>query len=256
MIFAAGTFIFKRRSMLSKKEIKDIQSLSHKKYRDELKLFIAEGPKIVGELIQLLPQQIVKVYGLHEWIQSDKLSESKIPFTEVGPAELEKLSQLQTPNQVLALIKQFPSIKPDKGSLTLYLDAIQDPGNFGTIIRIADWFGIKNVVCTPGCSDLYNSKVVQSTMASLARVNVYYDEKEEWLKEQPAPVYAATLNGKSLYQYPKSEKGILIIGNESKGIKKEILQYATEDITIPKKGEAESLNAAVATGIILSHLLK
>ena len=242
--------------MLSKKEIKDIQSLSHKKFRDELKVFVAEGPKIVGEFIQLIPHQIERVFALADWIQYNKASLSNIPLNEVSAAELEKLSQLQTPNQVLALIKQLPSKKPGKDSFVLYLDMIQDPGNFGTIIRIADWFGVKNVVCTAGCADLYNPKVVQSTMASIARVNVYYDEKEEWLKEQAVPVFAATLNGKSLYQYTKSEKGILVIGNESKGIKKEILQYATEEITIPKKGEAESLNAAVATGIILSHLLK
>ena len=242
--------------MLSKKEIKDIQSLSHKKFRDELKLFVAEGPKIIGEFVQLIPHQIERVFALADWIKYNKASLSNIPLSEVSDTELERLSQLQTPNQVLALIKQLPSKNPGKESFALYLDTIQDPGNFGTIIRIGDWFGVKNVVCTSGCADLYNPKVVQSTMASIARVNVYYDEKEEWLKEQAVPVFAATLNGKSLYQYTKSEKGILVIGNESKGIKKEILQYATEEITIPKKGEAESLNAAVATGIILSHLLK
>ena len=239
--------------MLSKKEIKDIQSLSHKKFRDELKLFIAEGPKIVGELIELIPQQIERIYAVKEWIESNN-SLTRSNVVEVNSIELQRLSQLQTPNQVIAVIKKLPSKRPDASSFTLYLDTIQDPGNFGTIVRTADWFGIKNIICTPGCADVYNPKVVQSTMASIARVNVYYDEKEEWLKEQAMPVLAATLHGKPLYDRSKMKEGILIIGNESKGVRKEILQYATDQITIPKKGGAESLNAAVAAGIILSHL--
>jgi RNA methyltransferase, TrmH family len=242
--------------MLSKKEIKDIQSLSHKKFRDELNLFIAEGPKIVGELIELIPQQIEKVYAVKEWIESNQPLNKKLNVIEVNDVELERLSHLQTPNRVVAVISKLSFQKPGASSFTLYLDAIQDPGNFGTILRIADWFAIKNIVCSTGCADLYNSKVVQSTMASIARVNVYYDEKEEWLQEQTVPMYAATLNGTSLNEVSKTEKGILIIGNESKGIRKEFLQHATEQITIPKKGNAESLNAAVATGIILSHLLR
>lgn len=240
--------------MLSKKEIKDIQSLSQKKFRDELNLFVAEGPKVVGELIELIPAQIVKVYAVKEWISSNQLSTKKVNVVEVSDVELERLSSLQTPNQVVAVINKFAPVKPNATSFTLYLDTIQDPGNFGTIVRIADWFGIKNIVCSPGCADLYNSKVVQSTMASIARVNVYYDDGG-WLKEQNTPIYAATLDGTSLLNHSKTDRGIFIIGNESKGISKEVLECATEQITIPKRGKAESLNAAVATGIILSHLL-
>jgi len=241
--------------MLSKNEIKDIQSLSQKKFRDELKLFIAEGPKIVEELTELIPHQIEKIYAVEEWIENRKSSVQNIKLIEVSSAELDKLSQLQTPNQVLAIIKKNDSKKPEASLFTLYLDTIQDPGNFGTIIRIADWFGIKAIVCSTGCVDLYNPKVIQSTMASIARVNVFYDENDEWLRDQTAPIFAATLDGTILYEHSKTKEAILIIGNESKGIRPEILQYATENITIPKKGEAESLNAAVATGIILSHLL-
>lgn len=241
--------------MLNKKEIKDIQSLSHKKFRDELNWFIAEGPKIVGELIQLLPEQIEKVYAVKEWIQANQSSTQRLNITEVSNGDLVRLSHLQTPNQVIAVIKKLTSKRPDASSFAIYLDTIQDPGNFGTIVRIADWFGIKTIVCTPGCADLYNPKVVQSTMASIARVNVYYDEKRDWLVQQKVPVYAATLNGVSLYEHSKIIQGILIIGNESKGISDDVLQYSTTQITIPKKGQAESLNAAVATGIILSHLL-
>jgi len=241
--------------MLSKKEIKDIQSLSQKKFRDELNLFVAEGPKIIGELIHLIPDQIVKLYATHEWIGANKSLMQSKNVVEIDAIELKRLSQLQTPNQVIAVVNKMSLKIPDTSSFTIYLDTIQDPGNFGTIIRIADWFGIKNIVCSPGCADLYNSKVVQSTMVSMARVNVFYDEKDEWLKKQTVCIYAATLGGSSIYQHSKIENGILVIGNESKGIRKEILQLAKEQITIPKRGKAESLNAAVATGIILSHLL-
>lgn len=242
--------------MLSKKEIKDIQSLSHKKFQDELNLFVAEGPKIVGELIELIPGQIEKIYAVKDWIDSNASLVKKVTVVEVSPAELERISHLQTPNLVVATIKKFTATKIDASSFTLYLDTIQDPGNFGTIVRIADWFGVKHIVCSKACADLYNPKVVQSTMASIARVNVFYDEDGNWLQEQTVPVYAASLNGTSLYDHSKTDNGVLVIGNESKGISKEIMECATEKITIPRKGEAESLNAAVATGIILSHLLK
>lgn len=242
--------------MLSKREIKDIQSLSLKKFRDELKLFVAEGPKVVGELIELMPQQVEKVFAVKEWIGSNGHLLQHIRVIETSEAGLQRISQLQTPNQVVAVIKQLASHRPEgSSSFILYLDSIQDPGNLGTIIRIADWFGVKHIVCTAGCADMYNPKVVQSSMASIARVNVFYDEGQEWLQQQRLPVYAATLNGASLYETEKTGKGILIIGNESRGISEQILQYASEQITIPRKGKAESLNAAVATGIILSHLL-
>jgi TrmH family RNA methyltransferase len=242
--------------MLSKNEIKDIQSLSHKKYRDELNLFIAEGPKIVSELIQLLPEQIEKIYACKRWLEENEKLIKNIQFQEVDEPQLNKLSQLQTPNQVVGIFKQLQPVKPDGSSFVLYLDTIQDPGNFGTIMRIADWFGIKDIVCSRGCTDRYNPKVVQSTMASIARVNVYYDETETWLNDREVPVLAATLLGSSVYDHVKLDRGVLVIGNESKGIRKEILRMATEEVTIPKKGEAESLNAAVATGILLSYLLK
>ena len=240
--------------MLSKKEVKDIQSLRHKKFREETGLFTAEGPKIVSELMQLIPQQFDAVYALKEWLQ---LHEAPgIKCVEIDERTLEKISQLQTPNTVIAVIRQFEPVKPSAAErLTLYLDAIQDPGNLGTIIRIADWFGIRDVVCSEGCADLYNSKVVQSTMASIARVNVYYDQNLQWLKHESAPKYAAALDGESLYASGKADSGVLMIGNESKGLSPEAMQLATRKLTIPRKGEAESLNAAVATGIILSHLI-
>ena len=243
--------------MLSKNEIKDIQSLRHKKFREETKLFVAEGPKIAGELLTLFPQQFKKVYALKKWIEENDHLANKVEHDIVSETELERMSQLQTPNEVIAVLHQFETNEPvAKNELVLYLDAIQDPGNFGSIIRIADWFGIKHLICSEGCADLYNIKVVQASMASIAKVNVFYDVEFQWLKKQDVPKYAGTLDGESVYTTSKKENGILIIGNESKGIQHTIMAMVDQKITIPKIGEAESLNAAVATGIILSHLLK
>lgn len=254
--FVAIKTILKIEAMLSKKEIKYIQSLGSKKNRDEFGVFLAEGPKIVAELLQLVPGHIEKVWALKEWITENKGILKSLPVEEVASFELQKISQLQTPNQVVCVVKQQPVPEPDAANnFCLYLDAVQDPGNFGTIMRIADWFGIAQLICSPGCADVYNPKVVQSTMASIARVKVYYDVDKSWLTKQQVPVYAAVLNGKNVYEHPKVQEGILIIGNESKGIDAALQQLATHKITIPKKGAAESLNAAVATGIILSHLV-
>ena len=143
-----------------------------------------------------------------------------------------------------------------KERISLVLDAIQDPGNLGTIIRIADWFGISQIICGTGCADIYNSKVVQATMGSIARVNVFYTDLPVWLKQRSGVrIYATMLEGKDVTKMSTIKEGLIIIGNESIGIDKEVLQYSNEKISIPRKGNAESLNAAVATGIILSHLV-
>src|SRR5215217_4308417 len=166
--------------MLTKKEIKDIQSLDQKKARDAQGRFIAEGPKIVGELLQTIPDKITEIYAVEPWaLQHGHL---KKLVHVVNESELQKIAQSKTPNQVLAVLQQLPQQEPNlQDAFCLYLDAIQDPGNFGTILRIADWFGVKYVVCTPGCADLYNPKVVQASMASIARVAVYYDTDLAWI---------------------------------------------------------------------------
>jgi RNA methyltransferase, TrmH family len=241
--------------MLSKSEIKDIQSLGLKKQRDESGLFVAEGPKIVKELLQLIPGRIKKVYALNAWIAEHPYN-GAVRIEEITESELERISQLQQPNQVLAVIARQQVPLPENPSIALYLDTIQDPGNFGTIVRIADWFGIRHVVCSAGCADLYNPKVVQSTMASITRVQVSYDADGSWIRSQSLPLIATALDGTSIYEHGPLEQGILLIGNESKGVHAELLSMAAEKITIPRRGQAESLNAAVATGIILSHLLR
>ncbi|MEQ1675399.1 MAG: RNA methyltransferase [Chitinophagaceae bacterium] len=243
--------------MLSKPKVKYIQTLGQKKFREEERLFIAEGPKLVKELLEAGNTSVSEVYALPDWISEHQNLLDGVTCIEITPPDLERISQLTTPNKVLALVKQFDNTPAAaaKGIITLALDNIQDPGNLGTIVRIADWFGISQVVCTDNTADIYNPKVVQSTMGSIARVRVGYTHLAQWLKEQTGMrIYAATLDGQDIRSMKKIEEGILVIGNEAKGISPEILQLATEMISIPKKGDAESLNAAVATGIIVSHL--
>ena len=242
--------------MLSKTQLKYIQSLGHKKQRDEEGLFIAEGPKIVAELLAENNCRVKQVYGVKAWI-NDVAEYAAIPLIEITEEELERISQLKTPNQVLLVAEKIDwTEKPVfKKSITLVLDTIQDPGNMGTIIRLADWFGIKQIICSHECADNYNPKVVQASMGSIARVRVEYTDLAAWLSENnEIPSYAAALDGEDITQMKRLAEGIIIIGNESKGISNEILDKVNSKITIKGKGKAESLNAAVATGIILSHL--
>jgi TrmH family RNA methyltransferase len=246
--------------MLSKTHTKYIQSLQHKKLRDEMGLFIAEGPKVVMDLLNSRKFVCREILAINEWIKEHdkKFSLLKdILVTTVEDFELQKISSLSTAYAVLAVFEKRKS--PDKietaSVITLALDTIQDPGNLGTIIRIADWFGIKNIVCSIGCADMYNAKVVQSTMGSLGRVNVTYTNLVEWLHENDhVKIYSASLQGKDVKTVGKLKEGILIIGNEANGVSDEVMELVNEKITIPKTGEAESLNAAVAAGIILSHV--
>ena len=247
--------------MLSKTHTKYIQSLLHKKQRDELGLFIAEGPKVVMDLLVSRKFVCKEIFALEEWIQEQERSVSiwkDISITEVKDFELTKISSLSTAHSVLAIFekrKQTLHIET-KGKITLALDTIQDPGNLGTIIRIADWFGVADIVCSVGCADMYNAKVVQSTMGSLGRVNVIYTDLVQWLKEnKKIKIYSASLEGKDIKTIGKLPEAIIIIGNEAHGVSDEVTNLVNEKITVPKIGEAESLNAAVAAGIILSHLV-
>ena len=243
--------------MLSKATVKYIQSLQHKKFRDEEGVFFAEGPKLVKELLEGQVFACKQLYALPEWIAALPAGEQKeyALFTEsIKDFELEKISALAKPNLVLALFEKKHSVKIPviKNSITLVLDDIQDPGNLGTIIRIADWFGVENVICSLHTADMYNSKVVQSTMASLQRVNLIYTDIQTWLSEQDnIPVFAASLHGEPLQSMTGIKEGIIIIGNESKGISDAVIKMAQQKVTIPRYGDAESLNAAVAAGIIL-----
>jgi len=242
--------------MPGKLKAKYIQSLGQKKHRDEEGLFVAEGPKLVAELLGTSRENIQELYAVKEWIKENS-HWIKIPVTEVSESELEKISQLKTPNQVLAVLKKFETGESitTKGKISLVLDTIQDPGNMGTIIRIADWFGVEQIICSEDCADIYNPKVIQATMGSIGRVKVFYTDLNKWLNLQKGiAIYAALLEGKDVRKVGVLKEGLIIIGNESKGISDNVLNFVNEKITIPQKGKAESLNAAVATGIILSHL--
>jgi TrmH family RNA methyltransferase len=243
--------------MLSKSQVKYIQSLGQKKCRDEEGLFIAEGPKIATELLTEKNCAIKQGYATVDWINENKTINAPT-ITEVTIEELEKISQLKTPNQVLLIAEKikWKGELQIKNTVSLALDTIQDPGNMGTIIRLADWYGVKQIICSPDCADVYNPKVVQASMGSIARVRVDYTDLPAWLKKnKDVRTYAATLEGRDITKMEKLSEGIIIIGNESKGIREEILQEVNTRITIPGKGKAESLNAAVAAGIILSHLI-
>jgi TrmH family RNA methyltransferase len=242
--------------MLIKSQVKYIQSLSHKKLRDSEGVFVAEGPKLINELLSArLPLQ--ELYAVKDWIE-EQGGAKPATVTEISQSELERISLQQTPNQVLGIFKKpdFSANKPLRNNISLMLDTVQDPGNLGTIIRCADWFGISQIFCSADSADAWNPKVVQATMGSIARVQVAYGSLDHWLSQEPGlPTYAAVLDGADLRKLPPVKEGIIIIGNESKGISEAILARCSNRITIPRHGMAESLNAAVATGIILSHLV-
>ena len=239
--------------MLSKTELKYLHSLCQKKQRAAERLFIAEGVKMVDELLKS-HYKVTHIYATDAWLAPA----TAVPITIISEQELEKISSQQAPNQVLAIVAQ-----PDQEAmpvftdqLTLAIDGIQDPGNLGTIIRIADWFGIRQIVASEDTVEWYNPKVIQATMGGFIRVKGWNGDLSEWLKKPAVPVFGALLKGRSVYEQPTLSEGILVIGNESKGIRETILPYINHPVTIPRIGGAESLNAGVATGIIVSHLLK
>jgi RNA methyltransferase, TrmH family len=244
--------------MLSKAQNKYIRSLTQQKFRYEYKVFVAEGEKIALEWLRS-SLSIKMIVATDEWASAHHNEISRHPeagLHTVKAAELETLSSLQTTNSVLLVIPMpMPGTIPVVNQWYLALDHIQDPGNMGTIMRIADWFGINHIVCSPGCADVYNPKVVQSAMGGHLRVNVYETELLPFLSGISLPKYAATLDGDSAYLQQRAEAGVLIIGNESKGISEEVLSAVTHKITIPRRGGAESLNAAVSAGILCALLL-
>ena len=251
--------------MLSKNQIKLIKSLETKKYRKREGLFVAEGPKVVGDLLRAgyQPHSIfssnehlelrVGQSGQGHFDQNDLC----IPITD---DELRRISFLQHPQEVLAIF-HIPSpsnpLTSSPSQLALALDGVQDPGNLGTIIRIADWFGITNIYCSLDTADVYNPKVVQATMGSLAHVTITYCDLVPLLSEAGVPVYGTLLDGQNIYEQPLSENGIIVMGNEGNGISPEVRQLVSHKLLIPnfnKNNEtAESLNVAIATAITCSE---
>jgi RNA methyltransferase, TrmH family len=238
--------------MLSKNEAKYIQSLYHKKTRDAEGVFVVEGPKITAELLSA-DYRVRKIYATEKWVAPHG---SDVEVLRVSGDELQRISGLQVAHEVIAVAEQKEASRPVfKNQLSLVLDGIQDPGNLGTIIRIADWFGIKQVIAGEHTVELYNPKVIQATMGSFVRVNVFYAPLVDMIMDAGVPVYGAMLDGKNVFEAGKIKEGLLVIGNEGRGINEELQKLITQPLTIPRYGGAESLNAAVATGIILSHVI-
>ena len=268
--------------MLSKNQIKLIKSLETKKNRKREGLFVAEGPKVVGDLLRagFLPHSI---YCSSEWLEArGERNVQRSTFNvqcstfnvqcsmfnvqcstfNVTSEELRRISFLQHPQEVLALFhipksnhnSQFSILN---SQLALALDGVQDPGNVGTIIRMADWFGITNIFCSPDTADVYNPKVVQATMGSLAHVTITYCDLVPLLREANVPIYGTLLDGEDIYQQTLSDKGIIVMGNEGNGISPEVRQLVTNKLLIPNFNKnhetAESLNVAIATAITLSE---
>ena len=238
--------------MISKNQIKFVHQLELKKFRKQEGLFIAEGHKVVGDLLKAgyTPKQL---FATAEWIAANPVAGA----IEVTNNELTKLSLQQHPQQVLALfpIPTHQHQAPNTPHLSILLDNVQDPGNLGTIIRIADWFGIDTIFCSPDTADAYNPKVVQATMGSIARVQILYINLAELIDSLPAgtPVYGTLLNGENIYRQPLQPRGLIVMGNEGKGISPDIARRVSHRLLIPNYPEgratADSLNVAIATAI-------
>ncbi len=252
---------------ISTKQIKQIIALKKKQNREKKLLFIAEGEKIVSELLTS-KYYITTIVAVDEWIHNNHEQINKsIELLKSNSEELARISSMKTPNKVLAVVKMpEPDFKINdiNNQLSIVLDNIQDPGNLGTIIRIADWFGIEHVICSKNSAELYNPKVLQATMGAFLRVKVIYTELTDFFKEVKKncrlPVYGTFLKGKNIYTETLSIPGIIVMGNESKGISPGLVGFIDEKITIPsfnsKIYKTESLNVSMATAIICSEFKK
>jgi TrmH family RNA methyltransferase len=243
--------------MVSKSQISLVKSLQQKKFRREHGLFVVEGYKSITEFmasgyeIQIIYHTPAFDAKLH------KLSK-KVNFQDISVAEMQKMSSLTTPQDVLAVLHlpQWSELSrlQLKDQFTLVLDGVQDPGNLGTIIRTADWFGISTIICSEDTVDTYNPKVVQATMGSLARVKLHYTDLSILLPTLNLPVFGALLNGDNIYNTDFGTEGLVVMGNEGNGLRPEIEQLVTQAITIPRVGQAESLNVAIATALFCGEL--
>jgi TrmH family RNA methyltransferase len=254
MVFLKGCEIFNskvRIFMVSKNQIKLITSLQQKKYRFVEELFFAEGVKVIQELLQSNFELEHLYTTQHDF---NEVSTSK--KTVITESDLKKISALATPNTCLAVFKIPKPKKIQQKGLIVALDDIRDPGNLGTILRLCDWFGVEELVCSSATVDIYNPKVVQATMGSISRVNVNYVDLNLFLQNATLPVFGTFMDGKNIYQEQLPKQGIIVMGNEANGISENIEKIITERLTIPRFGslqQTESLNVATATAIVLSE---
>jgi TrmH family RNA methyltransferase len=244
--------------MISKATIKKIHALDMRKFRRNERLFVAEGPKLVDELCATMKP--VYIAALPEWISENAKIVSGTEYDIVSPDELQRASLQKNPQQVIAL---FPipehrfCTEQLKNELVLMLDGVQDPGNLGTIARIADWFGIRNIICSAETADIYNPKAVQATMGALARVKFHYTDLLQLLSQYDGPVYGTFLDGENIYGQELSENGIIVMGNEGKGISQGVGEMINRRLYIPNypigTQTTESLNVAIATSIVCAE---
>lgn len=232
--------------MISRNQIKFIKSLRQKKYRERYGLFVVEGEKLVGEFLKS-DFEIKNIYATNQW-EGDAI--------RISENELQRISSLKKANKVLATVYIPKEINSTFGNTVIALDGVKDPGNLGTIIRLADWFGVRHILCSFDCVELYNSKVVQASMGSIARVHVLYtDLKNQLCLMKDYQTVATVLDGKDVFKAEYEKKVILLMGSESHGIGKELVEISNVRVAIPKdeSSEAESLNVATACGIILAQ---
>lgn len=237
--------------MLSKSQLKLITSLRQKKYRVKENLFIAEGVKVVNEFLNS-EFKIHKIFCISDF--EHQLSEDKIQL--ISNEELKKISLLKTPNQVVGLFEIPKASELLNKGLIVALDDVNDPGNLGTIIRLCDWFGVRQIICSTNTVDCFNPKVVQSSMGSLTRVKLNYTDLNTYIESTKLPICTTQMNGQNVYKTELPKDAILVMGNEANGISKEILELSTNSLAIPRFGDiqkTESLNVATATAILLSE---
>ena len=253
--------------IITRNQVKMILSLQKRKVREDNLLFVIEGDKLVREYL-MAGNHVVLLAGKKEWISSeaDEVISRAEETVTVSYDELRRISSLKTPHNVLAVARMPVRRYNDDltaGRLTMALENVQDPGNLGTIIRIAAWFGIENIICSPDCVDYYNPKVIQASMGAFIYVKVWYRPLDEVMSKANADditVYGATMDGKSIYANTLGSEGIILLGNESRGISEALLRHVTERITIPGPGRAlagiESLNVSMAAAIICSEFAR
>jgi TrmH family RNA methyltransferase len=242
--------------MLGKNTVKFIKSLHQKKYRLEAGKFFVEGEKSVIEVLKSDFQVDLLVFTSEFSLKHASLiRDFSGELVEVTPNQLEQLGQYQSNQDALCVVRMKPNIpfSPGAGELILALDEVRDPGNLGTIIRIADWFGIEKLVFSPHTADFYNPKVIQATMGSFTRVKFFYEDLGKVFSTWKLPVYGAFLDGEPVHNLANAVSGVILMGNESNGISKEIEKWVTRKITIPGFGRAESLNVAIATAILCDN---
>ncbi|NOT76662.1 MAG: RNA methyltransferase [Cyclobacteriaceae bacterium] len=243
--------------MLSKSKISFIKSLQVKKYRQAEQCFLIQGAKTVNETLTS-DFEILTLLGTQEFLSSvdDTILGKVKEIIRVSETELTTVGSVETNNSALAVVRMKAQVKPSIKStdFVLVLDDIRDPGNLGTIIRTAEWYGIRAIIASPETTDFYNPKVISATMGSFLRTNVFYTALPEFLSGVSMPVYGTFLKGENIHTMKFGKGGLIVIGNESKGISEPVQKFVTNRITIPRFGEAESLNASTATAIVLDNL--